>query len=414
MTNPLLEIFQNLRNLDPSGGYERYQITVNRLNDAREQLQTLGKDCVPCLKRCLRDMDMQIQQWAIDICDASPTPYKDDIIQLLLFQRKLEKKRTSRQNSALISEIEKMLSQLGDTTIRDDMLTGLESDDDEIRKQALTELGKKPYNKKELLIEIARTHTRIDVRNRAITALGMLRDDADLIDLYVDTAVDTDKTIRFATMQSVMKSRVDDERIAKLALKALDDADVSVKSAVLQSLHFRSLPDTVPRMMNLLSEVRPSFVWTVAKGLSFQIVKFNNLPDDWQPLLDVIDHMEDYPGSDRFASSAFEALQGIGDTSVIPYFVNYLMRDSNYKGYVKHRPSIIIPKTLKAMLDTVDWHDMEAALDPYLQSEDVDQRRAAIQIIGEVGSDDGQARLQQVRTTEKDIALIALLDTYLK
>ncbi|PJF34063.1 MAG: hypothetical protein CUN57_00520, partial [Phototrophicales bacterium] len=212
MTNPLLAIFQNLRSLDPSGGYERYQITVNRLNDARRHLQTLGDDCVPCLKRCLRDTDMQIQQWAVSICDASPDQYKADIIQLLLFQLRLEQKRTSRQNLALMSGIEKMLEQLGDTTLRDDMLVGLESDDDEIRKQALTELRKKPYDKKELLIEIARTHPRNDVRKTAIKALGMLRKDPDLIDLYAETATDSDKNIRFVSIQSVMKSSVEDER----------------------------------------------------------------------------------------------------------------------------------------------------------------------------------------------------------
>jgi hypothetical protein len=118
---------------------------------------------------------------------------------------------------------------------------------------------------------------------------------------------------------------------------------MDIKLAVLQPSTPKSLPVIVPRLMTLLTEVPPDFVWQVIQALHDQILKFNNDPEDWQPLLDLVKNKDNFPNTDKWLSLSEEMLQAMSAKPVA----------SSYKA-IKQKPMVNKPdeglaKSLKQM-----------------------------------------------------------------
>lgn len=395
------------------GGYARFQVEYENRNDARRMLTGLGDKLIPSLKRCLRDADVNIQIAAVEICDAVPLQYKQAVIELLQFQLKLEEKRTSRNNIQLRNKIKHTLVELGDKKTQAKTKAELSSDNRESREQAVNTLGANPEANKAELINIAQTDEEFRVRRTAIGQLGKLQDDPDLINIYESALKDESTYVRQSAIGALLKSKVDDERIEALALRALDDDDIQVIGRTLQNVNRKSFPAIVPRMMQLLSEVPPGWKGTVVHGLRLQVLNFGNLPDDWQPLIDLINSVDEYPDVNIGARGAITALGAMSDFSAMPTFIGYMIRDATYEGDPNQKPSFAVLHTLKDMREKLDWKDLRNAIEPYIDSENVLKRRAVIQIILYVDKYQGELMLRKMRANETDTELKEILDDYI-
>lgn len=413
MTNPIYDKLHQLANMDIQGGHARYQVTFEELNNLRRRVTGSGKDAVPYLKRCLRDSNWQIQIWGVELCDSVPMDYKSDLIEMLHFQLALEEKRPSRNNQQLKNYIKKMLSTLGEHQILDKSLADLNADDVNIRRQAVITLGGDATKNKQALIDVVTTNSEDLVREAAIDQLGKLVDDNSLLDVYATALTDQSAKVRASATRAIMRSRIPDNRIEDLVLQALDDTNVTVIVAVLNAMQWRSLPRTVPKMMKLLTTILPGFVWLVVKGLRFQILNFNNLPEDWQPLLDLIKNADNYPDANRQAVFAIEPLRAMPDLSAMPVFISYMVRDANYEGDPNARPGASVLRTLNVMSESFAWNLFENALTPFLESDNFHERKAVIEILHYIGEENGKGLLRQMRNKESDPQLIALMDQYL-
>lgn len=416
MSNRILDELIRTNTSNIPGGYARFQVQYEMKSNVRGLLSQVGDDVVPNMKRCLRDTDISIQIMAVDICDSVPIRYRPDIIEMLQFQLKLEEKRTQRDNLRLRNTIKRMLSKLGDTKTQDEALADLELSDLDKRKQAIITLGANADLNKEKLIDIAKNDEEPRIRRDALSRLFTLKEDADLISIFIEFLDDDIAYIRQTAVRCLLNSKVKDSRIPDAMLRMLDDEDIEVKAAVMQNLNKKNYPATVPRLIQLFSEVSPRWLEVVVSALRFQILNFANLPDDWQPLIDLINDADSYTERDRYVRSAVSCLQAMPDVSAMPVLIKHMTRDKDYEGDPQYKPSVIVLRMLENKQKSdyrVNWLRIQSALQPYINSENVEERRATAQILDYVGKYEGKPSLTKMRSKETDADLIQLLDRLL-
>ncbi len=416
MANRILDELIRTNTSNIPGGYARFQVQYEMKSNVRSLLSQVGDDVVPNMKRCLRDTDISIQIMAVDICDSVPMQYRPDMIEMLKFQLKLEEKRTQRDNLQLRNTIKRMLSKLGDTKTQDEALADLELSDLDKRKQAIITLGKNAEANKEKLIEIAKTDEDPRIRRDALSRLFKLKEDADLISIFIEFLDDDIAYIRQTAVRCLLNSKVKDSRIPDAMLRMLDDEDIEVKANVMRGLNKKNYPATVPRLIQLLSEVPPRWLGVVVDALRFQILNFANLPDDWQPFIELINDANAYTERDRYVRIAVSCLQAMPDVSAMPVLIKHMTRDKDYEGDPQYKPSVIVLRMLENKQKSkygVDWFRIQSALQPYINSENIGERRAAAQILSHVGKYDATSSLTKMRANETDPDLIQLLDRML-
>jgi len=406
----LLDMFQRVQNMDIKGGYARYQVETDMMGDARQLLIGLEDDLIPPLRTCLQYDDPQIQIWAVRLCETIPDAYRETAIDLLKQQLLIEDKSLERNNFQLRNIIKNTLAKMGDNSVVETAQAGLSPENDyDTRKQALVTLGSDANSNKDILLKIATEDEDLRIRQSAIRQLSKISEDESLIEVYEALYAEESAEIRASAIRAAMNSRVKDPRIAELAVTALDDKkDVMIE--VIHGLEHKNMPSTVPKMMSLISEIKTGDVWQIARGLRSQVGKYKNLPDDWQPLYDLILNADDYPGK-AFARNAVDALLGMPDLSAMPVLLAYMKRDATYEGDPERRPSFHVLHLLKNLRRDIEWVEYEQALEPYLTFEDEQFAVARIAIFA--GEEDGYPLLERLRQATTSDDLIKFIDKHL-
>ncbi|GEM_PF-2679402 len=409
----LLEKYVQVQNMNIRGGYARFQVEFEQKNDVRKWVRVLDEDLIPAMKRVLRHHDIKTQMWGVELCDAAPEKYKPDIIELLQFQLKLEEKRHRRNNRHLQNCIKRMLLELGDNSIAAEALAKLtEEDDYDIRRQEIVTLGREVRQHRDKFIELA-THDKDErIRLRAIEQLSKIDDDKELLDLYRKFYEQDSVSIRTWAVCAALKSQLEDNLIYEIALKALDD-EAKVMMEVIYALEKRNMPNMVPKLMTMLTEMKTAYVWQVAKGVRAQVLKFGNKPDDWQPLLNLLLNANDSKPAIQSSRWAVSALQGMSDLSAMPVFMSYSKRDSLYEGDPESRPSFTVLRILKNMRKNIEWRVYKMALQPYITSNDEDERLMVARIAVFAGEEDGRSLLRQLRENETSEDVLSFIDQHL-
>lgn len=399
--NPtLLNMFQHVQNMEIRGGYARYQVETDMLGDARKFLARSSDEIAPALQTCLQYDDTQVQIWAVRLCEHVWRKYRPDVIALLKQQLQAEEERSARHNSPLKNAIKNMLSKLGDNSMIETAKAQLAPDNDyHTRNQALIILGANVQKHRAILLQLALEDDDARIRQNAISQLSKISDDISLLEIYEVMYEDESPKIRSRAIRAAMNMGLKDPRIDALAVEALSD-ESEVMFEVVNGLERRNIPATVPKMMAMLGEIETADIWQVARGLRSQMAKFHNLPDDFQPIYDLLLNANDYPSADLFAGYAVNALRTMPDLSALPVLMIYAKRDSTYEGDPQQRPSFQVLLLMRNLRQHIAWSEYETALRPYMTSEDEDERLMVARIAIFAGEENGYPLLRRLRRSE--------------